>query len=98
MVVAKVAEINEGEKKEVQVNGKAILLIKSGGNYFAIDARCPHKKLPLSKGKVDGTFITCAFHGSKFNITDGSIVNGPATEPVATYPVKVEGDSIDIDA
>lgn len=98
MIVAKVSEINDGGKKEVQVNGKAILLINNGGKFFAIDALCPHKKLPLSKGKVSGTVITCAFHGSKFNITDGSVVGGPATEPVATYPVKVDGDSIDIEA
>lgn len=97
MVVAKVSEVNDGEKKEVRVNGKAILLINNGGKFFAIDARCPHKKLPLSKGKVDGTIITCAFHGSKFNITDGSVVNGPATEPVTTYHVKVVGDSIELE-
>jgi nitrite reductase/ring-hydroxylating ferredoxin subunit len=98
MIVAKISEMREGEKNEVQVNGKAILLINNGGRFFAIDALCPHKKLPLSRGHVDGTVITCAFHGSKFNLADGSVVNGPATEPVATYHVKVDGDSIDIDA
>ena len=98
MIVAKVSELSEGAKKEVQVGGKAILLIRSGGGYFAIDARCPHRKLPLSKGTVDGTIITCAFHGSKFNIADGSVVGGPATEPLATYPVHVQGDDIDIEA
>jgi len=98
MTVAKVAELDEGAKKDVQVNGKAILLIRSGSSYFAIDARCPHRKLPLIKGTVNGTIITCAFHGSKFNIADGSVVGGPATEPLATYPVHVQGDDIDIEA
>ena len=98
MIVAKVSEFGEGAKKDVQVNGKAILLIRSGGGFYAIDARCPHRGLPLSKGTVDGAIITCAFHGSKFNIADGSVVNGPATKPVTTYRVTVQGDDIDIEA
>lgn len=97
MRVASTSEVKDGEKKEVRVGDKTILLINNGGDFFAIDAACPHRKLPLVKGRVEGLFITCAFHGSKFNLMDGSVVNGPAVKPVATYRVKVEGENIDIE-
>ncbi len=64
--------------KEVSVNGNSILLINSGGKFYAIDSRCSHMHLPLAKGKIDGNIITCPYHGSQFNITDGSVVHGPA--------------------
>ena len=98
MKVAKVTDLKENEMKEVSVNGKSILLINSGGNFYAIDSRCSHMHLPLAKGKIDGNVITCAYHGSQFNITDGSVVHGPAKVSLKTYEVRVEGDDIVIEA
>jgi nitrite reductase/ring-hydroxylating ferredoxin subunit len=97
MKVAKVSEVKDGEKKEVEVEGKAILLINSCGNFFAVEAHCPHKNLPLIKGRVEGSLITCAYHGSKFDFTNGKVINGPATRSLTTYKAKVEGEDIDVE-
>ena len=97
MKVAKVTDLKENEMKEVSVNDNSILLINSGGKFYAIDSRCSHMHLPLAKGKIDGNIITCPYHGSQFNITDGSVVHGPAKVALKTYQVKVEGDNIEIE-
>jgi nitrite reductase/ring-hydroxylating ferredoxin subunit len=53
---------------------------------------CTHRAGPLSEGAVDDTTVTCPLHGAQFNIWTGAVLRGPATEPLKTYRVVVEGD------
>jgi nitrite reductase/ring-hydroxylating ferredoxin subunit len=46
----------------------------------------------LNEGKIDGSTVTCPWHGSQYNMCTGAVLLGPATEPVKTYPVIVEGE------
>jgi 3-phenylpropionate/trans-cinnamate dioxygenase ferredoxin subunit len=48
----------------------------------------------LSYGLLNGENVTCACHGSVFNVKTGSVVRGPAKKPTPTFEVKVEGDQI----
>lgn len=61
------------------------------GEYKAFSAICTHQGCAVSS--VTDT-IECACHGSKFSLTDGSVVNGPATEPLPEKSVTVDGDSL----
>ena len=54
--------------------GREILLARVGDNYYATDNRCPHMKGDLSRGKLEGTVITCPLHGSQFDISNGQVV------------------------
>ena len=62
------------------------------GAFKAFTAICTHQGCIVSS-VADGT-IDCPCHGSKFSIKDGSVVNGPATSPLAPVAIKVEGTSI----
>jgi len=46
--------------------------------------------------RVNGTVIECECHGSVFDITTGAVLNGPATEPIATYDVQENGGELRI--
>lgn len=61
------------------------------GEFKAFSSSCTHKGCAVSK-VADGT-IDCPCHGSKFNL-DGTVANGPATQPLEPKNIAVEGDSI----
>jgi Rieske Fe-S protein len=62
------------------------------GEFMAFSAVCTHQGCPV-QSVSDGT-INCQCHGSAFAIEDGSVVNGPATRPLESKSVSVEGDSV----
>src|SRR5271156_5044556 len=54
---------------------------------------CTHEPCPLSGGLLTGTILMCQCHGSRFDITTGAAISGPATEPLNTYEVQeIDGD------
>ncbi len=63
----------------------------SAGDFKGFSAECPHAGCNVNE-VVDGT-IVCPCHGSKFNL-DGSVANGPATKPLTTTAIRVDGDAI----
>jgi len=62
------------------------------GKFCATQAKCTHKQGPLSEGKLDGSTVTCPWHGSQFNVCTGAVVRGPAADPLKTYSVFVDGE------
>jgi nitrite reductase/ring-hydroxylating ferredoxin subunit len=62
------------------------------GNLCATQAKCTHKQGPLKEGALDGSTVTCPWHGSQFNVCTGAVLRGPAVEPLRTYRVTVEGE------
>ena len=62
------------------------------GNFCATQAKCPHKQGPLNEGKLDGSTVTCPWHGSQFNVCTGVILQGPAVTPLKMYSIVVEGE------
>ena len=54
---------------------------------------CADRSCPLSGGLLTGTTLMCQCHGSRFDITTGAVISGPATEPLNGYEVReVDGD------
>jgi 3-phenylpropionate/trans-cinnamate dioxygenase ferredoxin subunit len=72
-------------------------VVRDGDDWYAIYDECSHAAIALSEGDVEGDQIECWLHGSMFDLRTGKPTNLPATEPVAIYPVRVEGDDILID-
>ena len=76
------------------VNGSNVLIANLDGRFYAIGSVCTHIGGPLEKGKLEGQVITCPWHGSQFDVTDGKVVSGPATHPEPAYKVILDGDSL----
>ncbi len=88
--VAAEADLFEGAGIPVSTNGHDIALFSLEGEVFAIDNLCSHGNAKLCDGFVEGHNVECPFHQAQFNLRDGSVSCGPATEPVKSWPVKIE--------
>ena len=92
--VAKVGELADGDMKDVDGGERTLVVLNVGGEIFAIDDECTHAGCPLSAGDLQGDIMECTCHGSQYNVRTGEVVRGPAEEPLPTYAVDVEDDSV----
>ena len=60
------AALGEGEMKAVEVAGVAILIVRRGGDVFALSDRCVHRGGSLADGELVGDCVECPLHGSRF--------------------------------
>ena len=91
-VSAKTSDITVGGGK-VFAAGQAVITQPTAGQFKAFSSICTHAGCPVAE--VTDT-INCNCHGSKFSITDGSVVNGPASKPLPARTVAVSGDSVSV--
>jgi nitrite reductase/ring-hydroxylating ferredoxin subunit len=92
--VAGLTEIAKGQTLCVEVDGREILLCHTSDGLYAVDNLCTHAAARLCEGKLKGNRLLCPLHGAAFDVRDGRALTRPASIPLATYPVSVEGDSI----
>jgi nitrite reductase/ring-hydroxylating ferredoxin subunit len=77
-----------------------ISVARVGDRLYAFDdlCTCGEEVCPLSGGLLTGTTIMCQCHGSRFDITTGAVINGPATEALNVYEVQEVDGSVQIRA
>ena len=89
--LASTADIPVGGGK-ILTGKKIVITQPQSGAFHAFSAVCTHAGCTV--GSVTGGTINCPCHGSRFNITNGSVVNGPATSPLPAVNINVQGSSI----
>jgi 3-phenylpropionate/trans-cinnamate dioxygenase ferredoxin subunit len=92
--VTRVSDLPPGAYQEFELGGREIIVANLRGRFCAFTAICSHMDGPLVQGTLVDGVITCPWHFSEFRVEDGSVVKGPATQPIETYPVRVEGEDI----
>ena len=77
---------------------RRISIARVDNRLYAFDylCTCAREACPLSGGLLAGTTIMCQCHGSRFDITTGAVLNGPATEALGVYAVEEVGGSIQV--
>jgi nitrite reductase/ring-hydroxylating ferredoxin subunit/uncharacterized membrane protein len=95
-VAADASVLAEGRPTRVVVDDTPVLLLRRGEAISAIHDRCSHRGCSLSDGELDGTSIVCACHGSRFDLDDGSVLQGPATTPQPAFEVRVADQRVEL--
>jgi nitrite reductase/ring-hydroxylating ferredoxin subunit/uncharacterized membrane protein len=90
------SELQEGKPTRAEHNGAPILLVRRGTQIFAISGTCSHLSGPLWEGTLEGDVIQCPWHGSRFSIRDGSVVDGPAVHPQPCLEARVRNGQIEV--
>jgi nitrite reductase (NADH) small subunit len=86
-------ELPPGSAKEVEFEGRIYAIFNRDGVISAIDGICPHQGGPLAEGHIEGTIVTCPWHGWQFDVQSGKTPMGPKIkQPV--FEVKIEGRDV----
>lgn len=88
------ADLPEGTLVGVQVEHVPVMLLRREGRIMAAESWCPHAGGPLNEGTLEGTVVECPWHQSKFDLTDGRPVQGPAHVPLRTFEAREAGGRI----
>ncbi len=92
--VCEVADVPLGSMRPVDVGGNKMMIVNVDGALVAVNRTCTHEEADLSTGFLVGSVVTCPLHLSRFDLKTGGVENPPATVPLATYKLKVEGTSV----
>ena len=96
--VGAATEVAAGQMVVFDVAGTTVNVANAEGRMYAFDDTCTHRGCSLAMGDLDGTVVTCACHGSQFDVTSGAVLRGPADRPVRSRLVRVEGAEILVEA
>jgi len=88
------SDLGEESAIRVELGGRPVCIARSRGQVYALADVCSHADVPLSEGDVEDGTVECWLHGSRFDLRTGAPTGLPATKPVPTYPVTIEGDDV----
>jgi Rieske Fe-S protein len=91
-LTATAADIPVGSGK-IFPNAETVITQPEEGEFKAFSSICTHQACPVAS--VTDT-INCDCHGSKYSITDGSVINPPAPQPLPAKTIKVDGDTLTV--
>lgn len=91
--MATLEELPIGGAKEVEFEGRVYALFNVDGQISAIDGICPHQGGPLVDGLLEGTTVTCPWHGWQFDVRSGKTPLGSKIKQ-AIYEVRIDGQDV----
>ncbi|MCC6627467.1 MAG: non-heme iron oxygenase ferredoxin subunit [Chloroflexi bacterium] len=90
VTVTTTRQLRPGDMLRAIVDDVPVCVYNVGGDYYATQDTCTHAEASLSEGDLSGDVVTCPLHGAEFNVRTGAVLCFPATQPLATFAVKVD--------
>ena len=91
VAVARLDELRPGYATRHEVGGRDVIVTRTENGVRAWDAICPHAQFLLEPGRLkNGRVLECPMHGACFDVDDGGVVLGPATEPLEPVEARIE--------
>ncbi len=94
--VMDVSDLPENKLQKVDANGANVLLVKQNDQIYALNDTCSHAGGPLSEGQLEGDTVVCPWHGSRFCLKDGRVIDGPATFANPSYEVRQHDGKVEV--
>ncbi len=95
---AKASALPSGSRVLVMIGETRVILFNAAGKFYAVEDVCSHDEGSLDNGPLEDFEVECPRHGARFDIRTGAATRMPAIVPIRTFPVKVEGDDVLIEA
>ena len=92
--VGKSTDVVGGQMRVFDVAGTKVTVARADGHLYAFDDTCTHAGCSLARGTLVGTTVTCPCHRSQFEVISGAVLRGPASRPVRSRVVQVEGEDL----
>jgi 3-phenylpropionate/trans-cinnamate dioxygenase ferredoxin component len=92
--VAKSKDVGAGKMCVFVVEGTPVAVANVDGHLHAFDDTCTHSGCSLAEGMLNGTTVTCACHGSQFDVTTGAVLRGPARRAERCRLVEIQGEDL----
>jgi nitrite reductase/ring-hydroxylating ferredoxin subunit/uncharacterized membrane protein len=89
-------DLPEAELRRAQVRGVSILVVKRDGRIYALGEKCAHLGGPLAEGKLEADSVVCPWHGSRFALVDGRVMDGPAVYAQPCFETRVHDGRIEV--
>jgi nitrite reductase/ring-hydroxylating ferredoxin subunit/uncharacterized membrane protein len=90
------AELGEGQVRRADVDGVRVVLVRRHGRIHALGELCSHLGGPLAEGEVREDSVVCPWHGSRFALQDGRVLDGPATMPQPCFETRVRDGHVEV--
>jgi naphthalene 1,2-dioxygenase ferredoxin component len=84
-------ELRADDVVGITINGREIAIYAVGDAVYATDNLCTHGNGKLCDGFLEGHEIECPLHQGRFDVRDGKPLCEPVSDPLRSYPVKLEG-------
>ena len=94
--VMPMSDLKEQTLTRVEAGGYPIALYKRFGQVYAVADVCPHLGCSLSEGSVEGEEVICGCHGSRFDLNDGAVMQGPSAFPTDAFATRVINGTIEV--
>jgi nitrite reductase/ring-hydroxylating ferredoxin subunit len=95
VTVAKVEDVPPGTMLQIEVGDEQIALANVDGELCAVQGHCLHLQGPLGEGRLEGTVLTCPWHGWQYDVRTGENEFDRAIR-LRTYPVQVENGDVQV--
>jgi nitrite reductase/ring-hydroxylating ferredoxin subunit len=88
-------DVKPGHGIVVELSAKTLAVFNVDGTFHAIDNTCIHRGGPLGEGELEGSVVTCPWHGWQYDVTTGACVANLAAK-VERYEVQIEGTDVKV--
>ena len=94
VAVARLDELEAGQPRLVEAEGRRLVLTRVGDAVYALDETCGHQGGPLSEGRLSGARLTCPWHGWMYDVKTGQCVMPSRGGCVPAYPVRLDAGQV----